>query len=124
MTDHLDAVGVALIAAALLVICVIALDRAYTRTAAAQRASHRALRSRDRAAYWRLHHRYALLCSAGITVEQAAAEAEQITAPDLPIPYEVVDAAMYRPVFDGDNTHVAEYAELARAARHIRQGGR
>lgn len=124
MNDHLDAIGVALIAAFVLVICVVALDRGYTRSANAQRATHRALRARDRAAYWRLHHRYALLCSAGVTVEQAAAEAEQITAVDEPIPYEPVDQAAYLPTFAGDNPAVAEYAELARAAHTIRRGVR
>lgn len=116
MTDHFDAFGVALIAAAVLVIAIVALDRAYTRTAAAQRASHRALRSQDRAAYWRLHHRYTALCTAGVTVEQAAAEAEQITCPDQPIPYRLAEL----PVFDGDNPAVAEYRALRDASQLAR----
>lgn len=113
--------GILFTATGVLVLCLIAIDRAYTRAAAAQRASHRALRSRDRAAYWRLHHRYALLCSAGVTVEQAAA-AEEITTPDQPIPYELANAA-YLPTFAGDNPAVAEYAQLVKALRRGGQGG-
>lgn len=116
--------GILFTATGVLVLCLIAIDRAYTRAAAAQRASHRALRSRDRAAYWRLHRRYAALCSAGTTVEQAAAEAAQMTCPDQPIPYEVADRAAYLPRFEGDNPQVAEYRALRDAARRVRQGGR
>jgi hypothetical protein len=40
-----------------------------------------------------------------------------------PIPYVLADPAGYMPAFEGDNPNVAEYAELARAARNIRTGG-
>lgn len=100
MQTHWDAFGVALILIALAIVVFAAMDRAYTRAARARREVHRVLRNLDRRAYWRLHHRYTALCSAGITVEQAAAaEAEQITAYHAPIPYELVDAPAYRPVF-------------------------
>lgn len=85
--QHGDAFGVALILSALFVVALVLMDRAYTRTANAMRRVHRELRGNDRAAYWRLHHRYTALCSAGVTVEQAAAQAEVLTAVDEPIPY-------------------------------------
>ncbi len=89
MSGHWDAVGVGLILAGLFVIVLAVIDRGYSRTARAQRAAYRALRNRDRDAYWRLHHRYTALCSAGVTVEQAAAQAEQLTgggpSPYLPV---------------------------------------
>ena len=98
MSQHWDAFGVALLLLVLFLTALVAIDRGYTRSANGMRFTHRALRNADRKAYWRLHHRYTALCSAGVTVEQAAAEAEHLTS-DKPIPYELVDADAYRPVF-------------------------
>jgi hypothetical protein len=55
------------------------------------------------------------------TLARHAAQAVALTEP---IPYQLADPTQCMPVFDGDNPAVAEYAELARAARHIRQGVR
>jgi hypothetical protein len=112
--------GILLTATGVLVLSIFAIDRVYTGAANRLRAAHQVTRALDRAAYWRLHHRYTALCSAGTTVEQAAAEAEQLTCPDEPIPYELA----YLPRFDGDNPQVAEYRALAAAARQVRTGGR
>lgn len=113
-------IGILLTATGVLVVAVYAIDRVYAASVARLRASHQVTRALDRAAYWHLHARYTALCSAGVTVEQAAAAAELITAPDVPIPSEPADAA-YLPVFEGDNAHVAEYRALADAARQVRK---
>jgi hypothetical protein len=112
-------IGILLTATGVLVVAVYAIDRVYNAAANRLRASHQVTRALDRAAYWRLHRRYTALCSAGTTVEQASAAADQMTCPDEPIPY-TVDEAAWRPVWTGDNPHVAEYREIANAARRAR----
>lgn len=119
MTDHWDAVGVAFILVGVAVLCWWLMDRAYTRSADGQRAAHRALRDRDRAAYWRLYARYKAVCTAGVTVEQAAAEAAELAADAGPIPYDVIDP--YRPVWttgallDDHGPH-GDFGAITRAA--------
>jgi hypothetical protein len=58
------------------------------------------------------------------THRSLARHAAQAVALTEPIPYTVADRTAYLPAFEGDNTVVAEYAQLADAARKIRQGGR
>lgn len=112
--------GLVLTATGVLVVAIYAIDLAYTAAANRMRATHQVIRALDRAAYWRLHHRYTALCSAGVTVEQAATWAEQLTCPDEPIPYDVDPA--YLPVWtDAPGTPAAEYSALVEAARRVRK---
>lgn len=86
LDQHWDAAGVALI----LIVVIALIDRGYTRAATRMRGRHSARLDRANDAYWRLHRKYRALCTAGFTVEQAAAEveAEELARHvDEPIPY-------------------------------------
>lgn len=101
--------AVALTAAAMLV-AFHAYLRSYRRTLATVRA--------QRNRWWR--EARDLRADRPATHRSLARHAAQAVALTEPIPYTVAD----RTAFEGDNTVVAEYAQLADAARKIRQGGR
>ncbi|MER7002240.1 hypothetical protein ABT297_04215 [Dactylosporangium sp. NPDC000555] len=92
MSSHWDAVGVAFILTTLSIVALVAVDRGYSRAAGRQLGRFQRQLADERRAYWRLHARYTALCSAGVTVDQAAAQAKAEDDPAVtsPIPYQVV----------------------------------
>lgn len=86
----------------LFAVALVLLDRAYTRTARAQREAHRAIRAADRRAYCRR-----LAALRGLPFDDHAAQAERLNANE-PIPYHLTPEQPlnpYRPDF-GDADRV------------------